>query len=103
MDSGLDKAKQEIPLTTKELWFLYCCNGGAASLMELEAYLHGVLEMDPHEHDQIAYCLNEALMVRGEQPRLDYWRGEHDLAVTKRLHASEIAQRIWIERARLAQ
>jgi hypothetical protein len=46
--------------------------GGDASPLELEAYLLGLLAIDPHQHDVIAQALNEHFLDCGQDHPVPY-------------------------------
>jgi hypothetical protein len=59
-------------LTYQELWWRQVAVGGDASPLELEAYLLGLLELDPHQHDLIAQALNEHFLDLGQDHPMPY-------------------------------
>jgi hypothetical protein len=59
-------------LTYQELWWRQVAVGGNASPLELEAYLLGLLELDPHQHDLIAQALNEHFLDLGQDHPMPY-------------------------------
>jgi len=59
-------------LTYQELWWRQVAVGGDASPLELEAYLLGLLAIDPHQHDVIAQALNEHFLDCGEDHPVPY-------------------------------
>jgi hypothetical protein len=52
-------------MTVDQLWLRYLGVGGDAGEMEVEAYLLGLLRVDPFEHDLIAQALNEYFIDHG--------------------------------------
>jgi hypothetical protein len=59
-------------LTYQELWWRQVAVGGDASPLELEAYLLGLLTLDPHQHDLIAQALNEHFLDLGQDHPMPY-------------------------------
>lgn len=55
-----------------ELWLRQLGLGGDAGLLEVEAYVLGVLEMDRYQHDLLAQALNECFLERGENHPVAY-------------------------------
>jgi hypothetical protein len=68
LEAGLTRSG----LTYQELWWRQVAVGGDASPLELEAYLLGLLTMDPHQHDVIAQALNEHFLDCGEDHPVPY-------------------------------
>ncbi|CAM4074082.1 hypothetical protein NONI108955_07495 [Nocardia ninae] len=48
-------------LTVNELWLRYFALGGIIGRMEMEAYLSGLMELPPLQHDMLALAINERL------------------------------------------
>lgn len=69
----LQAAQCEAGLTLVELWLRYLGLGGAASLPELDGYLHGALLMDAFQHDLIALAINECFLELGVSTNIQYW------------------------------
>ena len=55
----LDVAYKRADLTLQELWVRYFGLGGDADLVEVEAYLHGLLSFAPLQRDMLAHAVNE--------------------------------------------
>ncbi len=68
LESGL----RDSGLSMDELWLRYFELTGEASLLELEAYLHGALPPDPLQYDMIAHALNERFMEMGRDHPVPY-------------------------------
>ena len=68
LEAGLTRSG----LTYQELWWRQVAVGGDASPLELEAYLLGLLELDPHQHDLIAQALNEHFLDLGQDHPMPY-------------------------------
>jgi hypothetical protein len=48
-------------LTVAELWLRYFALGGAASELEVDAYLNGAIALPAIQHDMLAHAINERL------------------------------------------
>lgn len=48
-------------LSVAELWLRYFAIGGAASEMEVDAYLNGAIALPAIQHDMLALAINERL------------------------------------------
>jgi len=59
--SGIASAIQRAELTLDEVWVRYFALGGAAGLMELEAYLHDLMPLPAGQRDMLAHAVNERL------------------------------------------
>ncbi len=57
----LGLAYKRANLTLQEMWLHYFALGGTADIVELEAYLHGLLSLPPLQRDILAHALNERL------------------------------------------
>ena len=55
-----------------ELWLRQLGLGGDAGLLEVEAYVLGVLEVDRYQHDLLAQAINECFLERGENHPVAY-------------------------------
>lgn len=55
-----------------ELWLRQLGLGGNAGLLEVEAYVLGLLEIDRYQHDLLAQALNECFLERGENHPVAY-------------------------------
>lgn len=60
-------------LTYQDLWLRYVSVGGSAGALEVEAYVLGLLQPGPHQHDLIAQALNECYLDRGQDHPVGYW------------------------------
>ncbi len=63
-------------MSYSDLWFRQISIGGDADALELEAYVLGLLRVDPYQHDLIAQALNEHFLDQGEDhpvPYSHYW------------------------------
>jgi hypothetical protein len=48
-------------LAVDELWMRYFALGGEAGMVEVEAYVSGLMLMSPLQHDILAHAINERL------------------------------------------
>ncbi|GGM88226.1 phosphatase [Lentzea pudingi] len=48
-------------LTAQDLWTRYFALGGNSGLIEVEAYLHGLMPLPPSQRDVLAHAINERL------------------------------------------
>ena len=58
---ALDVGYRRAELTLEQLWLRYFALGGVAGLVEVEAYLHGMLALPPVQRDILAHAVNERL------------------------------------------
>ena len=59
-------------LSVEELWFRHLALGGDTGLLELDAFLHGLLPLDQPEEDVLAQALNERLTELYEAARVPH-------------------------------
>ncbi len=52
-------------LSYEEIWTRQAVFGGTAGRLEVEAYVLGLLDPDPHQHDLIAQAINEHFLEQG--------------------------------------
>jgi hypothetical protein len=69
---NLESALIRSGLTYQELWWRQVSVGGDASPLELEAYVLGLLHLDPHQYDVIAQAFNEHFLDLGEDHPVPY-------------------------------
>lgn len=60
-------------MSMDELWLRQVSVGGAAGSLETEAYLLGLLTLDPFQYDLLAQALNEHFVERGQDHPVGYW------------------------------
>ncbi len=69
-------------LSYQALWWRQLAVGGDASSLELEAYVLGLLNLSPHQHDLIAQALNEHYLDHDQDHPVAYsdedWLGNVD-------------------------
>jgi Reverse transcriptase (RNA-dependent DNA polymerase) len=58
---ALDVGYRRAELTLEQLWVRYFALGGVAGLVEVEAYLHGVMSLPALQRDILAQAVNERL------------------------------------------
>jgi hypothetical protein len=68
----LERARLEVGLSLSDLWFRYFALGGMSAVLEVEAYLCGVLEPSTHERDLLAVALNERFSELGGDHPIPY-------------------------------
>ncbi len=56
---GLANAIQRAGITLSALWLYYFSLGGAAEELEVDAYLHGLMPLQPVDRDLLALAVNE--------------------------------------------
>lgn len=59
-------------LSFDELWLRQVALGGTAGSLEVEAYVLGLLDIDPYQHNLIAHALNEYFFEQGEDHPVGY-------------------------------
>jgi hypothetical protein len=59
-------------MTFTELWIRQLGVGGTAGRLEVEAYVLGLLESDPFQHDLLAQAINEHFIERGRDHPVGY-------------------------------
>jgi hypothetical protein len=62
----------ESELSLDDLWWHYFELGGMGTKFELDAFVIGVLQPTPHDHDIIALALNERLVELGSTHPVPY-------------------------------
>jgi hypothetical protein len=68
----LSRAFAHAELTVEELWLRHFALGGEAGLLEIDAYLNGLMPVTEHEHNVLAVAINERLN-EFPQPRAPYY------------------------------
>ena len=61
LEDGLSRSG----MSFDELWMRQLAVGGTAGRLEVEAYVLGLLEADPFQHDLLAQAINEHFIERG--------------------------------------
>jgi len=57
----VDAARRSAELSVQELWLEYLSFSGLAGLVEVEAYLYGLMPLDSYQEDKLAHAVNERL------------------------------------------
>ncbi|MEV6640606.1 PP2C family protein-serine/threonine phosphatase [Amycolatopsis sp. NPDC051371] len=86
-------------LTPEELWLRYFALGGSYGLLEVEGYLHGLLDLPGFDRDVVAHAVNERLDELAWHRRASYTRtlresvprGAPLAALTSLLEGAELA------------
>ncbi len=55
-----------------DLWFRYFSLGGMSTALEIEAFLYGALQAEPHNSDLLAVALNERFAELGGDHPIPY-------------------------------
>jgi hypothetical protein len=71
---ALDVGYRRAELTLEQLWLRYFALGGIAGLVEVEAYLHGLVPLSPVQRDLLAQTVNERLDELTWRHRVPYSR-----------------------------
>jgi hypothetical protein len=58
---SIDAARRRAGLSVQQLWLDYMSFSGIADLVEVEAYLHGLMPLPPYQEDKLALAVNERL------------------------------------------
>ncbi|MFF1252778.1 hypothetical protein ACFVYC_09855 [Pseudarthrobacter sp. NPDC058329] len=66
---GFRLAFEAAPLTLEQIWIRYFGIGGESGLIEVDAYVYGVLSFPARERDLLAHALNETLNTLGVNGR----------------------------------
>ncbi|WP_218130770.1 hypothetical protein [Lentzea albidocapillata] len=69
---ALSRAFSRAGLTPEQLWMRYFALGGAAGLMEVEAYLHGLMPLPALQRDMLAHAINERFDELNQPHRVPY-------------------------------
>jgi serine/threonine protein phosphatase PrpC len=75
---ALDIGYRRAELTLEQLWLRYFALGGVAGLVEVEAYLHGVMSLPPLQRDILAHAVNERLDELTWRHRVPYSRSARE-------------------------
>ena len=79
----LDVHRRNAGLSHGELWLRYFELGGMSTAFQLEACLHGALQVDAHDHDVIAHALNERFVELGGNHPVPYQADDDDVRTTR--------------------
>ena len=75
---ALDVGYRRAELTLEQLWVRYFALGGVAGLVEVEAYLHGMMSLPPLQRDILAHAVNERLDELTWRHRVPYSRSARE-------------------------
>jgi hypothetical protein len=70
---SLQDGMSRMGMTFPELWLRQLELGGNADSLEVEAYVLGLLAIDPYQHDLLAQALNESCIESGGDHPVAYW------------------------------
>jgi hypothetical protein len=68
----VDQARLQAQLSVQDLWLHYVSLSGVADLLEVDAYLHGLLTLGSYQEDKLSYAVNEELDELHRAARLRY-------------------------------
>ncbi len=74
----LELYRVDAKLSRGDLWFRYFELGGMSTRLELEAFLHGALVPDAHDHNVIVHALNERFVELGGNHPVPYMAEDDD-------------------------
>jgi len=57
----IDVARRRAQFSVQQLWLEYMSFSGLAGLVEVEAYLYGLMALDSYQEDKLAHAVNERL------------------------------------------
>ena len=69
---GIDAARRRAELSVQQLWLEYMSFSGLAGLVEVEAYLYGLMPLDSYQEDKLAHAVNERLDDLYREARVPY-------------------------------
>ena len=94
-----EAARRQAGWTIEQLWIHYLALGGTLVVLDLEAYLAGLVPMPDGQQDVLACALNERFADLGEDVRLAYLyvlaesgRPEDPLALLEQFHGAAAAE-----------
>ena len=67
-----ERARRRAGWTLEQLWIHYLALGGTLVVLDLEAYLSGLVPMPPGQQDVLACALNERFADLHESARVPY-------------------------------
>jgi hypothetical protein len=89
---SMEAARRRADLSVQQLWLEYMSFSGLAGLVEVEAYLYGLMSLDSYQEDKLAHAVNERLddlyraaRVPYSTPTPDDLESEHPLDVIDEL------------------
>ena len=69
---SIEAARRRAGLSVQQLWLDYMSFSGIADLVEVEAYLHGLMPLPAYQEDKLAHAVNERLDDLYRAARLPY-------------------------------
>ena len=69
---SIEAARRRAELSVQQLWLEYMSFSGVADLVEVDAYLHGLIPLPAYQEDKLAHALNERLDDLYRARRLPY-------------------------------
>jgi hypothetical protein len=69
---SIEAARRRAELSLQQLWLDYMSFSGVADLVEVEAYLHGLITLPAYQEDKLAHAVNERLDDMYRATRLPY-------------------------------
>jgi hypothetical protein len=66
------RALRRADWTARELWLAVISRGGTVSVLDLDAFLHGLNSLPPDQQDVLALALNERLTDLYESVKVPY-------------------------------
>jgi hypothetical protein len=57
----IEAGRRRAELSVQQLWLDYMSFSGIADLVEVEAYLHGLMPLPSYQEDKLAHAVNERL------------------------------------------
>jgi hypothetical protein len=89
---SIEAARRRAELSVQQLWLEYMSFSGLAGLVEVEAYLYGLMPLDSYQEDKLAHAVNERLDDLYRAARVPYstppaaeLKSEHPLDVIDEL------------------
>jgi hypothetical protein len=68
----VDEGRVAADLSVQTLWLHYISLSGVADLLDVDAYLHGLIDLDSYQEDKLSYAVNERLDELHQAARLPY-------------------------------
>ena len=89
---SIEAARRRAEFSVQQLWLEYMSLSGLAGLVEVEAYLYGLMPLDSYQEDKLAHAVNERLDDLYRAARVPYstpspadLKAEHPLDVIDEL------------------
>jgi hypothetical protein len=58
---AIEAGRRRAGLSVQQLWLEYMSFSGIADMVEVEAYLHGLMPLPAYQEDKLAHAINERL------------------------------------------